>query len=433
MNGQILGMVRKDLLRRVRAPLSPLLVLAFPLIFAAIIALTFGGGDNEVPVVRLLLEDRDDGLVGDFVTSAFGRPEAAKYFQVSKVEPGEDGLARLEAEDASALLRLPADLTENLLDAKPVTLELVRNPAQSILPEVAEQVTVLLADALSSAASLLREPLNELRPFIEGDGDQGPSETEVAAISVSVQRILTGAGDYLFPPVVTLETVQLERSGEAQATGAAGSGSLGATLFLLILPGVSIFALFTLGDQGMRDLLTEGRKHTLQRQLSGPVGATTVVVAKALSTATVAALGILLIAPFAAYARYAAGASGFDLAGVLLLSLTVLMAATGFPALIYGLMKSERQGSTLGSLLYLAMAFSGGSLIPLDNLPRALRAISPVSPFYWGTEGYKELLARGGRLADILPHAGILAGLGVVTLALGGFLLRRRVLRGAAG
>ena len=427
------GMVRKDLLRRLRTPLAPLLILAFPLLFSGIVALTFGGGSGdggEVPKVRLLLEDRDDGLAGDFLASAFSRPEAAKYFEVSAVEPGQDGLARLEKENASALLRLPADLTENLLDGKPVTLDLVRNPAQSILPEVAEQVTILLADALSAAASMLREPLNELRPFLEG-GSGGPSEATVAAVSVSVQRILTGAGAYLFPPVIQLETIQLDRTGAVRAA-ASGSASLGATLFLVMLPGVSVFALFTLGDQGMRDLLTEGKNRTLQRQLAGPVGATTVVAAKALAAAVVVALGLLVIAPFAAYAAWNAGGRSVDLPGVTILALALMLAVTGFAATIYGLTRNERQGSTLGSLLYLAMAFAGGSFIPLENLPAALRAVSPVSPFYWASEGFKELLVRGGTLPDVLPHAGILAGLGAALLALGGVLLRQRVLRGAA-
>lgn len=420
------AMVRKDLLRRLRNPLAPLLILAFPLFFAGIIGLAFGGGGQTVPKVRLLLEDRDDGLVGNLLTSAFARPEAAQYFEVSTVEAGQDGLVRLEKEGFSAILRFPPDLTENLLDNKPVTLELVRNPSQSVLPEVAEQVTTVMADGLSAAASLLRGPLDEIRPYLEDDGG-APSEAVVAAVSVSVQRALTGAGPYLFPPVLTLETVQLEKPGEVKAAPA--GRSLAAEIFLLMLPGVTVYSLFTLADQGMRDLLTEGKLHTLQRQLAGPVGAGTVIAAKALSSAVVLALGLLVLAPFAAWA--AAGRS-IDVAAVAVLSLALILAATGFAAALYGLMRNERQGATLGSLLYLAMAFSGGSFIPLDSLPGALRRLSPFSPFYWAAEGFKTLLARGGSFEDVLANLAVLAGMGLGLLALGGILLRRKVLAGAA-
>jgi len=61
-----------------------------------------------------------------------------------------------------------------------------------------------------------------------------------------------------------------------------------------------------------------------------------------------------------------------------------------------------------------------------------MRAISPLSLFYWGTQGYKALLVDRGGLRDVLLHAGILAGSGLALLAVGGALLRRRVLRGVA-
>ncbi|MFL6293534.1 MAG: hypothetical protein ACJ759_21790, partial [Thermoanaerobaculia bacterium] len=91
-----------------------------------------------------------------------------------------------------------------------------------------------------------------------------------------------------------------------------------------------------------------------------------------------------------------------------------------------------RQGSTVGNVIYLVLAFSGGSFLPLDSLPRAMRAISPLSLFYWGTQGYKALLLDGGGPRDVLLHTGILAGSGLALLTLGGALLRRRVLKGAA-
>jgi ABC-2 type transport system permease protein len=189
---------------------------------------------------------------------------------------------------------------------------------------------------------------------------------------------------------------------------------------------VAVFALFTLGDQVMRDLLTEKARGTLRRILAGPVGTGTVIAAKALTAAVIALAALLILA---AVAGIASG-RGVDPAGFLLLSLSLVLAVTGLASTVYGLAKDDRQGSTIGSVLYLVLAFSGGSFLPLDNLPRAMRAVSPFSLFYWGTEGYKALLRDGGGLADVLPNVGILAGSGLVLLVLGGALLRRRMLRG---
>ena len=51
----------------------------------------------------------------------------------------------------------------------------------------------------------------------------------------------------------------------------AGAGTF--SIFLIVLPGVSVWALFMLGDMAMRDILTESTPGTLRRQLSGPLPA----------------------------------------------------------------------------------------------------------------------------------------------------------------
>ena len=78
------------------------------------------------------------------------------------------------------------------------------------------------------------------------------------------------------------------------------------------------------------------------------------------------------------------------------------------------------------------MAFGGGSFVPLDNLPAAVRAVAPLSPFYWGTRGFQDLLAGGG-LAGALGPVAVLGGLGAALLVAGAYLLQRKVLRGEAG
>ncbi|MFL6200408.1 MAG: ABC transporter permease [Thermoanaerobaculia bacterium] len=416
---QVLLLVRKDLRRRLRSPLSTILVLVFPLVLAGILAMAFGAGETKAPKVRLLIDDRDGGLVGSLVAQAFARPEAAQYFEVEKA--GSDALERLEKGEFSALLRLPPGLTDGVLEGRAVELELVRNPAQSILPEVAEQITQVLADGLSAASYSLRGPLDELRPLL--NAGKGPSDPSVAAAAVTVNRWVARSGRYVFPPAITLKAVQLEKPG----TKPSSSGGT-VSVFLLVLPGLAVFSLFTLGDMVMRDLLGEGTRGTLRRVLAGPVTPGTVVAAKAVTAAAVAVVGLLVLAAIAGLvARH-----GVDLAGFALLSLALIAAVTGLASTIYGLARSERQGSTIGNVIYLVLAFSGGSFLPLDSLPRAMRAISPLSLFYWGTQGYKALLLDGGGPRDVLLHTGILAGSGLALLTLGGALLRRRVLKGAA-
>ncbi len=418
--GMLIPMIRKDLLRRVRAPLAVLVLLAFPVVFSLLLALTFGGG-GSAPRVALLVENLDDGFLSGFLVSALGSEQTAEYFDVEPV--GVEGLKRINKGEASALLRIPEGFTENLLSGEPITFELIRNPAQGILPEIAEQSMTVLTDLLSSASHVLRDPLDRLAEMTGGGDDPGASA--VAGMSVEVYEILDRSSGLLMPPAITLESVQL---GAAEEATDADSGMPGLqAIFLMVLPGISVWALFMVGDLGMRDILDESVKGTLRRQLSGPMTPAKLVLGKACSTAVLAALALIVLSLLGAIATRGA----VSLPGFLLLSMALIVALTGLASVISGTASSQRQGGTVGAMLMLVFGFTGGSFIPLDSLPAFLRPIAPVSPFYWGTSGYIDLIADGAGVKEILPNAGILAGLGLLLLAIGSMLLTRRVARGA--
>jgi ABC-2 type transport system permease protein len=420
----LLAMVGKDLRRRARSPLSTLLLLAFPLIFAGLLALTFGGRGNQVPKVRLLIEDRDGGLVGRLVAAAFQQGDAQKYFEVKKVETAADGnaAALLEKEDATALLRLPAGLSDDVFAGRPAKLELVKSPAQSILPDVAEQVTSVLAEGLSAASRLLRGPLDQIRKAPRG----GASDQQVAGVAVLVNQVVTRARPYVFPPVITLETAALPAPPKPGAPKPPAGGSPAVSIFLLILPGISVYSLFNLADQTMRDLLVEARLKTLRRQLAGPVTVGRVLAGKTLTTAAVAAISLITLTVIGAVVA----PRGVSLAGYVLLSLSLVVATTGFSSFLFGMARGERQGATLANLASLVMAFAGGAFLPLNSLPAALRAISPASLMYWANTGYQKLIADGGGLQAVLPNIAVLGGAGLLLLAISVPLWRRRLLRG---
>ena len=419
-------LVVKDLKRKIRAPLGLLVVLAFPLLFAGMIGLVFGSKGESVPRVRLLVENRDgDSFLSGSLVSALTSTQMAEYFDVKVVH--DEGAALMEKGEASALLRIPEGFASDLLDGRPMTLALVRNPAEGILPEIAEQSARMLVEVLDGGARVLRGPLDDLRPFI-GTGKPEITDQSVAAISVAVRHAFDGAATFLTPPAITLADAFVTRAPASEPSGRKKNPDSALNIFLFVLPGVAVYALFLVGDQGMRDLLTEMAAGTLRRQMAGPIDAGTLVLAKAAFTAVLAGIAAALLAIVGAFA----GGAGVDPAGFVLLSLALVLAVTGASATIYGLARNERQGATLASLVYLVLAFAGGAFIPLQSLPPAVRAVAVISPFYWATAGYRSLLAEDAGVAGILPNAGVLAAIGVVCLAIGARALGRAVRRGAA-
>jgi ABC-2 type transport system permease protein len=375
-----------------------------------------------MPRVDLLIEDRDDSLLSGLLISAIQSDDVTQYVELRQV--GEEGQALIEQGEGSALLRIPEGFGEDLLDGRPLTLELIRNPAQGILPEIAEQGLTVFVDLLSSASRVLREPLDGLAPLLEAD--EAPSELQVAAIAVAFQRAIERSSGRVFPPTITFEVIQLD---EDEDEGAGGSGGFSTALvFLMVLPGISVWALFMLGDIAMRDLITEREDGTLRRQLAGPITSTQLVLAKALFTMVLSLISLVLLATIGRLA-----ASGpIDLAGFALLSFCLVIAVTGFSAIMYGATRTQRQGATISSMLLLVFAFMGGAFVSIDSLPDTVRRLAPLSPFYWGTTGYAKLIGDGAGLIEILPNAGVLAGIGMVLLVAGGIMLNSRIRRDLA-
>lgn len=422
---RILAMVRKDLRRRLRSPLGTVLLTLFPLLFALIIGIVFGGeGGSGTPTVQLLVEDRDEALLGMMLLGAFSSEQMAEVFEVEEV--GEEGAERMEKGEASALLRIPEGATEKLIEGEPVVFELVRNPAQGILPEIAEQSMTVIVDVLDAGSRVLRGPLDRLAPLL--DSEEAPSDEAVSAISVGMNQLMSQAGEVLFPPVVTFETETASPPGAEGQDSETPAGDLRALIFLMMLPGISVYALFLLGDLAMRDILHEGRLGTLRRQLAGPLSARELVLGKALLTAILSAVCLCLLA----LVGWLVLRHPVDLLAFALLSAALVLAVTGGAAMIYGLSRTDQQGSTFAGLLYLVLGLAGGSFYPLSELPEIFGRIGIYSPFYWGAEGYRAIIEEGAGLGGVLPNVGILGGLGAAALLLGSWLLERRVGRGAA-
>jgi ABC-2 type transport system permease protein len=405
--GRLAAMVRKDLLRHARQPLGALIVLAFPLIFAGLIALTFGGTSGP-PKVKLLVENQDDGLASKLAVSALRNERMAQYFDV--VEVKQDGLARIERNDGSALLRIPAGFTDAMLEGTPVKLELIRNPSERIRPEIAEQTLAVGTDILDSGARALRPGLEQLRGVMHADG--WPSTAAVAAIATAFEQSAVAVRHLAFPPAITLEVVRPKDEPQEQ-------GSMFSTLFLIMLPGVAVWALFMVGDVGMRDILTEVRIGTLRRQLSAPLTVREIVAGKALSTAALSAISLVILSAIGALAAR----KHVDLLAFVVLSVALVIAVTGFAAVMYGMARTERQGATLASVVLLVFAFLGGAFVPVEALPASLRTASRLTPIAWGTVGYGRLLNDGAGLAQVATIALGLAGFGALLLALGAWRL----------
>jgi ABC-2 type transport system permease protein len=355
----------------------------------------------------------------------FTSQQASKYFDAKTVTAAH-GRDLMEQGKASALLTIPKGFTKDVLDGKRVTLRLLRNPAEGILPEIAEQTVGALTDVLDGGRRVFDKPIADLNPLLKDDG-KAPADADVVAISLAVKRAIESMAGLVNPPAIVLESEMFDNvTASPQPKEKTRSEDAPSSIFLLVLPGVAVYGLFLVADQGMRDIMTERVLGTLRRQLAGPVRPETVIVAKAVYTAVLAASAIVVIGGVGAVVL----ATPVSIPAFLVLSAALVLAVTGTTSVIYGVARTERQASTLGNMIFLTMGFLGGGFIRVEGLPRAVRGIAPFTPLYWGTQGYRAVLEQGAGLPGIVKHAGVLAAMGVVLLGIGMVALRRTARRG---
>ena len=140
----VLLTAKHDLLRRARDPLALLVWLAIPMAIAGLLNLAFGGGSGSVPRAKVLVVDQDDTFLSQFLLGAMGQQQGGELPFEAEGVTLEEGEARIEDGDASALLVIPAGFAEALLEETPIELRLVKNPAQTILPNIVEEASKLL-------------------------------------------------------------------------------------------------------------------------------------------------------------------------------------------------------------------------------------------------------------------------------------------------
>ena len=418
---RILALLKKDIRRSLRRPLAPLAQLAFPILFAGMLALAFGGGGGGagIPRARLLVADLDGALGASVIMQALASEQLASLIVVESVDE-PTGRERLEQGDASALLVIPEGFTDDLLNTRETHLTFVRNPEERILPEIAEQALRVLTEVLQSASRVLEEPLRE----ISADRDEAPSEAEVILIALSARKTIMAAEDLIFPPVIGFEEEAVEKDDTAESE----PSNTKSTIFGMLLPGLAVYSMFMLGDLGMRDLLVEQREGTLRRQLSAPITTRGVLFGKGLYVAGMVSIsGVILMV----LSRFALGLP-IDPIAFFVSCLSVAMLVVGITSAIYGLCRSERQASTIGSAVFLFLGFLGGSFMPIDNLPSSLQGFVQYNPFYWGTEGFRQVLLSGAGLEDIASFLLRLLVLGLLSAILGATLLQRKILSGVS-
>ncbi|NNE44653.1 MAG: ABC transporter permease [Gemmatimonadetes bacterium] len=432
---------RKDWRRQLRDPAGLAMWIGLPLLVGLLMTLVSGGKDGPEPQAYLLVADQDDSLLSGFLLGALSQDAAGGIITAESVTE-EEGRARIARGDGDAFLLIPEGFADALLREEPVTLELVKNPAQSILPEIIDEVLSFLPDAAFYLQRVLGDELRDIADAVEGDGadgdgtDEGTPEVEdafVSDVAVRINRTVNRIESTLFPPVIQLEVTTGEMDDAAGADGDAADAATGAaapdaesddapSIALLFLPGLLFMSMLFMAQGLSQDLWKERSLTTLRRVAVAPRPITTFFAGKVLGAAglmTLVATIAMTVAffyfelPFRILPLAVAWAVFSGLLLFVILSVIVLHAS------------SEKAAGILSTALIFPLMMIGGSFFPFEVMPEGMAAIGRLTPNGWALTQLKDILTAETDPAGLaLAFAGLLA-VGTVL-----FLWSARRLRG---
>jgi ABC-2 type transport system permease protein len=414
MLATVAALIRKDFVRRWRSPISTISLLIFPFMMSGMMGMISSGSSGGIPEITVFVLDRDDGLIGGLLTEGPQPPEGELALNLVKV--GEEGFARMERGEASAMIVLEEGFTERALDGEAVEFRLVRNPAESIKPEIVEQGLIVLSTYIDVVVKVLGEELGEFTDMI--DADEMPTMLAVTNLSSRVFKRLKAGERYLFPPVVEINSIKegADEDGEVEA---------GPNVFGYVLVMVAVMSVLFAATRAISEIYEERKTGMVRRVLSTPVPVTMFIGSKILFAVLfgMTVMGILLLA---------GGVLGWfgsavPVAGVLVHTAAFSLAAAGLMVVVIGLVRTEKQAGIFSWILVMTMSAIGGSMFPAENLPAAMQGLARFTLNYWAVEGYLDMIVRGVSPAEVLRTSAGLGVVGVGLVSVGMLLMRVRV------
>ena len=401
--------------RRTRSPVTLLCYIAIPVMLTLIVGLVFGRqGEMKLPRIKVLLVDRDKGMASNFLKQGMKQGKLAEMIDLVEVEPAR-GRGLMEKGKASALVEIPEGFTSRLLDRRGAEIVFLKNPSESFLPIVAEELVGTMAVIMDDAVRIFGAPIDSVRAMFKAG--EWPRGAELAALLGSARSRIALIKPYLSDSLLSMraETVSAE-PGKRPAEKF--------NIFALIMPGSIMIGLLFIGEITMRDILRERRAGTLERIFTSPLGPGTVLAGKMLSAFAITFVSCALL--------LAVGAFGFGIkwgnpAPLLAHLIGSILMCIGIMALVFGGVKSDRAADAMTPVIIIVICIVGGAMIPYESMGAAMQRFAPASPAFWVIDGFKAIAVRHEGFGGIAWDLAYVFGVGAVTTAAGAALLGAKI------
>jgi ABC-2 type transport system permease protein len=381
----------KDLRSRFRDRSALIIGIVVPLGLAFIFSSIFGGISGNSKAIDLGVANLDQGaLARQFVDQVLGSVGRSGLIAIHQEATAARARARVASGALDAVIIIPAGFSARVEADRPASMQVIGNVDAPISAEVARSI----ADGFAA-------DLNRVR--------------------LSVATVVAGGRN---PGTVTSAQTQALGARAAAADAPVAVQDVSATTKELdeksfFAAGMAVFFLFFTVQFGVTSLLEERNDGTLARLLAAPIPRASILGGKLLTSLL---LGVISMLVLVVATSLLFGASWGNPAGVAVLVVAAILAATGIMALIATLARSSEQASNWQSVVAVILGLLGGTFFPIAQSPGIFSRLTFVAPQAWFLRGLGDL--RGGSISVVwepalamLAFAVVAGGIAVFRLA----------------
>ena len=392
-------------------------LLVLPIMLTVILGVVFSGDDSSPNYIIVDVLDEDNTTSSQQLISSMQAlntriaicPTDSNLVTCPDGLTREEGFERVEGQNTSGFIIIPAGFEAAIEQNTPITIEYVTqsgtagafgDPVQAALDPAVQQLNSALTatdvafDVIDNLVVIGREVnviQNEEQRTTTLDSLRQNATTILNSDPIQIRYELTEEGE------------QEGVSGITEGFGQSVPGQ-GAT-----------FVMFTVFG-GIAILLAERRQWTLQRLVVMPLTRAEILGGKILTYFT---LGIIQFAVIFLVGIFVGVDFGNSMLGVILLMISFVLATTALAIALATFLKTEGQVNGITQLLAFTLAPLGGAWWPIEIVPQWMQTLGHISPVAWMMDGFRDLIYRNGVLMDVLPEVSILLLYALVFFVIG--------------
>jgi len=389
---KILVIARANLVRTARDRLGLFFIVLMPMIIIITLGINYGGQGS----VRVGVADADGGALAVELVSSIAaatgdaRIEIDRYGSVAELR---DAAARGYVQFG---LAIEAGYDAALRSGRQGALQFVEPPTTG-----SSAVRAPVERAVASQAALVRAArfaadMNGL-PFDVALEAARRAQGRAGGITVAVESVVT------------------------TATSRASGFSIGAQSQLVLF-------MFLTSLVGASELVLTRQLGISRRMLSTPTGPWTIIAGEGLGRVGLAAFqgAFIVLASWLLF-----NVDWVDPAATVAIVAIFSFVGAGAAMLVGSVAANASQAGALGPALGLVFGLIGGTMVPIEVFPDAMRTVAHLTPHAWAMDAFRALLFDGATLTDILPQLGVLVLFAVVLVTLAVYRFRRLLRTGA--